>query len=64
MRSVGRTTRCGDEVLVTYEGTGTAGNVFRNTEVLTVRDGKIVEVEIYFGWNVPHQAPPGGFIDP
>ena len=54
----------GDEVVVTYEGTGTAGNVFRNTEVLTVRDGKIVEVEVYFGWNVPHEAPAGGFIDP
>jgi len=53
----------GDEVVVTYEGTGVSGRVFRNTEVLTVRDGKIVEVEVYFGWNVPHDAPPGGFIE-
>lgn len=52
----------GDEVLVTYEGTGASGNVFRNTEVLTIRDGKIVEVEVYFGWNVPHDAPAGGFL--
>jgi ketosteroid isomerase-like protein len=52
----------GDEVIVTYEGTATTGRVFRNTEILTMRDGKIVDVEVYFGWNVPHDAPPGGFV--
>jgi len=52
----------GDEVLVTYEGTGVSGRIFRNTEVLTIRDGKIVEVEVYFGWNVPHDAPLGRSI--
>ena len=52
----------GDEVLVTYEGSSVTGNVFRNTEVLTIREGKIVEVEVYFGWNVPHEAPAGGFV--
>ena len=31
--------------------------------MLTVRDGKIVEVEVYFGWNVPHPAPSGGFVE-
>jgi hypothetical protein len=31
--------------------------------VLTVRDGKIVEVEVYFGWNAPHPAPSGGFME-
>ncbi len=50
----------GDEVVVTYEGRNTAGNVFRNTEVLTIRDGRICAVEVYFGWNVPHTAPLGG----
>jgi hypothetical protein len=30
-----------------------------NTEVLTVRDGKIAEVEVYFGWSVPHEVPNG-----
>ena len=54
----------GDEVIVTYEGKGAGGRVFRNTEVLTIRDGKIVDVEVYFGWNVPHDAPAGGFLDP
>lgn len=54
----------GDVVFVTYEGTANTVRRFRNTEVLTVRDGKIVEAEVYFGWNIPHEAPVGGFIDP
>ena len=32
-------------------------------EILTIRDHLIVEVEVYFGWSLPHQAPPGGFVD-
>ena len=51
-----------DRVYVTYVGHSDRGQSFRNTEVLTVRDGKIVEVEVYFGWNVPHSAPSGGFV--
>jgi hypothetical protein len=27
-------------------------NVFRNTEILTLRDGRIVLAEVYLGWNV------------
>lgn len=52
----------GDTVTLTYEGHSTKGDIFRNTEVFTLRDGQIVEVEVYFGWNVPHKAPPGRFI--
>jgi ketosteroid isomerase-like protein len=52
----------GDEVIVTYEGRNAQGRVFRNTEILTIRDDKISNVEVYFGWNVPHDAPPGGFL--
>jgi len=48
----------GDKVFVTYEATAW-GKRFRNTEVHTVRSGKIVEVEVYFGWSIPHEAPPG-----
>lgn len=40
------------EVVATYEGIGVSGRFFRNTEVLTIRDGEIVEVEVYFRWNV------------
>ena len=52
----------GDRVFVTYEGHSTKGNRFRNTEILTIRSSQIVEVEVYFGWSIPHQAEPGGFV--
>jgi ketosteroid isomerase-like protein len=52
----------GDLVFVNYEARGTKGNRFRNTEILTVRDGQIVKVEVYFGWSLPHRAKPGGFV--
>ena len=51
----------GDKVFVTYEGTNVGGGRFRNTEILTVRQQKIVEAEVYFGWSIPHPAPEGGF---
>ena len=53
----------GDRVFVTYEGTHASGKRFRNTEILTLRGGKIIDAEVYFGWNIPHQAPEGGFIN-
>lgn len=49
----------GDRVFVTYEGRNSDGGRFRNTEMVTVRDGKIVEVEVYFGWSIPHKAESG-----
>jgi hypothetical protein len=52
----------GSSAFVTYEGQSTSGSRFRNTEVLTVRDGEIIEAEVYFGWSIPHRAPAGGFL--
>jgi ketosteroid isomerase-like protein len=52
----------GERVFVTYEGHNDNGKRFRNTEILTVRDGKVVDAEVYFGWTIPHEAPAGGFI--
>jgi ketosteroid isomerase-like protein len=52
----------GDHAFVTYEGR-MGRETFRNTEVHTVRGGKIAEVEVYFGWNVPHKAKPGTHKD-
>jgi ketosteroid isomerase-like protein len=52
-----------DRVFVTYEGRTTDGHRFRNTEILTIRDQHIVDVEVYFGWSVPHRAPQGGFVE-
>jgi len=53
----------GDRVFVTYEGHIKNGERFRNTEIVTVRDGQIVEVEVYFGWSIPHEAKPGSFVE-
>jgi ketosteroid isomerase-like protein len=53
-----------NRVLVTYEGRNTNGHRFRNTEILSIRDNRIVDVEVYFGWSLPHAAPQGGFVDP
>lgn len=52
-----------DKVIVTYEARSTSGKRFRNTEIMTLRGGKIVEVEVYFGWDLPHKAASGGFVD-
>jgi ketosteroid isomerase-like protein len=53
----------GDKVFVAYEGSSTDGHRFRNTEILTVREGKVTDAEVYFGWSIPHKAEPGGFVD-
>jgi len=58
-----RLIRDGEQVVATYIGQSSRGKPFRNTEVLTVRDGKIVEVEVYFGWSLPHRAAEGGFVE-
>lgn len=54
----------GDRVFVSYEGTSTSGRRFRNTEIMTIRGGQVREVEVYFGWDVPHQAPEGESLPP
>ena len=48
--------RDGDRVFVTYEGHTKGGGAFRNTEIVTVRGGRIVEAEVYFGWELPHKS--------
>lgn len=52
----------GEQVFVTYEARTTGGRRFRNTEIVTVRGSKIVEVEVYFGWDLPHKGAVGGFV--
>jgi ketosteroid isomerase-like protein len=52
----------GNRAFLTYEATNTNGRSFRNTEILTVKGGKIVEVEVYFGWTLPHRAEEGSFV--
>lgn len=52
-----------DRVFVTYEA-DLNGTRFRNTELLTINEGKIYTVEVYFGWNVPHGVPRGEHRNP
>jgi ketosteroid isomerase-like protein len=52
----------GNRAFVSYEATSTNGQRFRNTEILTVEDGKIIEAEVYFGWTLPHRAEEGGCV--
>jgi ketosteroid isomerase-like protein len=53
----------GEQVVATYIRQSSRGKPFRNTEIFTVRGGKIVEVEVYFGWSIPHKAAEGGFVN-
>jgi ketosteroid isomerase-like protein len=41
-----------DEVVVTYNATRNDASRFRNTEVLTFDGDKVVEIEVYFGWDL------------
>ena len=52
----------GDHVFVTYDLRMKDGSAFRNTEILTVREGKLVEAQVFFGWMIPHEAPEGSGI--
>ena len=54
----------GERVFVTYEARSSSGKSFRNTELHTVRGGQLVEVEVYFGWNLPHPVRAGEHRDP
>jgi ketosteroid isomerase-like protein len=53
----------GDNAFIVYEARTTAGKRFRNCEAYTVRDGKLVATEVYFGWDLPHQVPPGAHAE-
>ena len=47
-----RIIEAGDAVVVTYNATRNGGSRFRNTEVLTFDGDRVVEIEVYFGWNL------------
>lgn len=51
-------TQAGNVAFVVYEA-NIAGKRVRNCEVHTVRGGRLVRTEVYFGWDVPHPVPPG-----
>ncbi len=45
-----------EQVFVTYECRQNDDKRFRNTELWTVKNGKITDIEVYFGWTLPHEA--------
>ena len=49
----------GNQAFIVYEASTSTGKRFRNSEVYTVRAGKLVATEVYFGWDIPHKAPLG-----
>ena len=53
----------GEQACIAYEARTTDGKRFRNCEVATVRGGKLTAVEVYFGWNVPHNVPEARHAD-
>jgi ketosteroid isomerase-like protein len=52
-----------DRAFIVYEALTSTNKRFRNSEVYTVRDGKILATEVYFGWNLPHKVAPGMHVD-
>ena len=64
MKSFEVVEECGDDrrAFVVYEASVSSGKRFRNCELHTVRGGKLVSVEVYFGWDLPHKAKAGGFV--
>jgi len=53
----------GDRAFIVYEAVAHSRR-FRNCEVHTVRNGRLAETEVYFGWNLPHAAASGQHRDP
>ena len=53
----------GDHAVIVYEASTSTGKRLRNSEVYTVRGGKLVATEVYFGWDVPHKVPRGTHVE-
>lgn len=52
----------GDRAFVVYELEAN-GKRFRNCELHTARAGQLVDTQVYFGWDLPHRAAPGQFVE-
>jgi ketosteroid isomerase-like protein len=56
-------TEDGDRAFIVYEARTSTGKRFRNCELHTVRNGKLIATEVYFGWNLPHKVPTGKHVE-
>jgi hypothetical protein len=54
----------GNRVWVNYIARQTDGRQFTNVERLTIRGQRIAQVQVFFGWAVPHPVPAGEHRDP
>jgi ketosteroid isomerase-like protein len=52
----------GEKVFAVYEIRMKDGRRFKNTELVSFKHGRITDVEVYFGWTIPHKAPLGSFV--
>ncbi|WP_250526979.1 nuclear transport factor 2 family protein [Caballeronia sp. GAWG2-1] len=52
----------GEHVFVTYDARMLDGKAFRNSEILSIRAGKLHDAQVFFGWTLPHEAPEGDSI--
>lgn len=52
----------GERAFIVYE-VGMGKKRVRNCELHAARNGKLVSVEVYFGWDLPHPAESGGFVE-
>ena len=52
-----------DRAFIVYEARTSSGKRFRNCEMYTVRDGKLIATEVYFGWDLPHRVPQGAHAE-
>ncbi|HEY5809164.1 MAG TPA: nuclear transport factor 2 family protein [Povalibacter sp.] len=53
----------GDRAFIVYEARTSTGKRLRNCEVYTVRNGKLLATEVYFGWELPHKVPEGRHVE-
>jgi ketosteroid isomerase-like protein len=51
-----------DHAFLVYEAHTSTGKHFRNSELHTIRDGKLIATEVYFGWELPHKTPRGAHM--
>jgi ketosteroid isomerase-like protein len=53
----------GNRAFLVYEVHMKNGKAFRCSEVHTVRNGKLIASEVYFGWDVPHSVAKGTHVE-
>ena len=56
IRSIEKLFAQGDQAFVLYVAEGPDGVRFQNVELVTARGGKVAEVQVYFGWNIPRST--------